>query len=203
MSSGQVFNRHIDFIKSTTYDMKSLIYVISISAVLFALGYFLSSFYFLGISCLLVTGYLLYIIGELFYDKRSDEDAVVCLCAFLFIIFSVSNFLWHGPRYISDLSRKQHLYNDCSVIKNSSVRKVTETQGFFFLTFADCTTCELRKKDEKLNKRKTELRKDIKCEINRLENLLKDLDNGEDVSDIEDKFYPSEEDEQSSEYYFY
>lgn len=118
----------------------------------------------------------------------------------LFYLYFLASAIFFG----TDLAISLILVgSSISIIKNSSVRKVTETQGFFFLTFADCTTCELRKKDEKLNKRKTELRKDIKCEINRLENLLKDLDNGEDVSDIEDKFYPSEEDKQSLEYYYY
>lgn len=112
----------------------------------------------------------------------------------LFYLYFLASAIFFG----TDLAISLILVgSSISIIKNSSVRKVTETQGFFFLTFADCTTCELR------NKRKTELRKDIKCEINRLENLLKDLDNGEDVSDIEDKFYPSEEDKQSLEYYYY
>lgn len=84
-----------------------------------------------------------------------------------------------------NLGHKQHLYSDCpSIISCSSIREVTELEGFFYLTFRDCKICEERKKKEKASfiaAKEQQERNELKAYLN---NLIDSLDSGADPEDI-------------------
>ena len=162
--------------------LKKSLWAIFASSLLIAAGLFFRWFYVLASGVIVAISTIVYIVCEL---KYNDGDAFWGIGCLLTVLFVIAAFFYHGERYISPHGQKQHLYSDCTTInKNSSVRKVIELEGFFYLSFSDCKICKDRRKSEEASRIATQKQKErdeLKAYLN---NLIDSLDNGADPEDI-------------------
>lgn len=162
--------------------LKDCLWAICISALLIAAGLVFHWFYVLAAGVIVAISTVVFIVGEL---KYNDGDAFWGIGCLLTILFVIAAFFYHGERYISSHGHKQHLYSDCTTInKSSSVREVTELEGFFYLTFSDCKICKDRRKSEEASKIATQNQKESDELKAYLYDLIDSLDNGADPEDI-------------------
>lgn len=162
--------------------LRKSLWAICISALLIAAGLFFHWFYVLAAGVIVAITTLAYIIEEL---KHGDDTAFVAVGFVLTVVFAIAAFFYHGERYISPHGHKQHLYSNCpSIISSSSVKEVTELEGFFYFTFCDCKKCKERRKAEKAAKRAAEEQQERDGLRGYLSNLIDSLDNGADPEDI-------------------
>ena len=162
--------------------LKESLWTICVSALLIAVGLFFHWFYVLAAGVIVAITTIIFIVEEL---KHGDDTAFIAIGFLLTVVFCIVAFFYHGERYISLYGHKQHLYSNCpSIISTSSVWKVTELEGFFYLTFSDCKICKERSKAEKASMiatKKQQESDELKAYLN---DLIESLDNGADPKDI-------------------
>ncbi len=163
--------------------LRKSLWAICISALLIDAGLFFHWFYVLAAGVIVAITTLAYIIEEL---KHGDDTAFVAVGFVLTVVFAIAAFFYHGERYISQHGHKQHLYSDCpSIISSSSVKEVTELEGFFYLIFSDCKKCRERQEREIAAAIAAEKQQEREGLRGYLSNLIDSLDNGADPEDIE------------------
>ena len=162
--------------------LKECLWAICISGLLIAAGLIFHWFYVLAAGAIVAISTIVFIVGEL---KYNDGDAFWGIGCLLTVLFVIAAFFYHGERYISSYGHKQHLNSDCpSIISSSSVRKVTELEGFFYLTFNDCKICKERNEKEKVSLKVAEEQQERHELKTYLKELIDSLDNGADPEDI-------------------
>ena len=161
---------------------KKCLWAICVSVLLIAAGLIFHWFYVLAAGAIVAITTIVYIIAAL---KHGNGDAFWGIGCLLTVLFVIASFFYHGERYISPRGHKQHIYSDCpSINKSSSLREVTELEGFFYLSFSDCMICKERSKTDNASMiatQKQQERDELKAYLN---DLIDSLDNGADPEDI-------------------
>ena len=181
--------------------LKDCRWAICASALLITTGLIFHWFYVLVAGTIVAISVVAYIICVLKYGDNDAYGGIGCLIAALFVIAAI---FYHGERYISPHGHKQHLYSDCSTISDStSLRKVTELEGFFYLTFRDCKKCKNRKRAEEARRRESDRQKAREELKKYLYSLIDSLDNGADPHDIEKQLQADWTPEDEGDYVIY
>jgi len=168
--------------KNLLSTLKKSLWAICVSALLIAAGLFFDWFYVLAAGVIVAITTIIFIVEEL---KHGDDTVFIAIGFLLTVVFCIVAIFYHGERYITPHGHKQHLYSDChSINRGSSVREVTELEGFFYLTFSDCKTCKKRKKAEKAAIKAVEEQQERDELKDYLNDLIDSLDNGADPDEI-------------------
>lgn len=153
------------------------------SALLIAAGLIFHWFHVLAAGVIVGISTVFYIFYEFIHGDDGESASIGCG---LMVLFAISAIVFSGERYISQHGHKQHLYSDCpSIISSSSVKEVTELEGFFYLIFSDCKKCRERQEREIAAAIAAEKQQEREGLRGYLSNLIDSLDNGADPEDIE------------------
>lgn len=164
--------------------LKKCFWAICICALLITAGLIFHWFYVLAAGVIVAISSIAFIMEELKHGNV-EEGAFSLVGCSITILFAIAALFFHEKRYISPYGHKQHIYSDCRyIIEKSSIKEVTELEGFFYLTFSDCKICKERKKaeiEEDKAAKKQQERDELRGYLN---DLIDSLDNGADPGDI-------------------
>ena len=189
------------------YSLKKCSLAICGGALLIAAGLVFHWFYVLVVGIIVAISTVTFIMEELIHGD-GEEGAYFIVGFGLTALFVMATIFFHGERYISPHSNKQHLYSDCQyIIGKSSVKEVKKLEGFFYLTFSDCKSCRERRRAEKASIVEAEKQKERDELRNYLNDLIDSLENGTDPEKIklqlQTDWGPYEDEDEKVENYHY
>lgn len=169
--------------------IKSQILFLIIPGIMIAVGLIWPSFYWLCIgiftAAIVIINTIVCLIKNI--EKDNEFAGAIGLCCLIIIValFTFAYWSYNESRFVFSNGDKQHIYADCPSFKpESKIKKVCELEGFLYGCFSDCKLCKQRKEEETKRKREVKAQRKRQMMISKLQDAIKDLENGKSVVSV-------------------